>query len=60
MHSHASYIKFGDAGTDEKKVNELNTILDKFYDDNIKDATINFPEFYRGVCEIVEYLPFSN
>lgn len=44
------------AGTDEKKAKELGPIIDKFYENNIKNTSNNFPEFYRGVCEIVEYI----
>jgi hypothetical protein len=48
------YEKF-DAGTDEKKAKELGPIIDEFYDKNIKNSSDDFPKFYRGVCEIVEY-----
>ncbi|XP_004493405.1 uncharacterized protein [Cicer arietinum] len=43
-------------GTDEKKAKELGPIIDKFYENNLKNPSNNFPEFYRGVCEIVEEL----
>ncbi|KAJ1417844.1 hypothetical protein SESBI_16305 [Sesbania bispinosa] len=43
-------------GTDEKKLKELIPIIDKFYESNIKDSSKNFPDFYRGLCEIVEEL----
>lgn len=55
-----SYVNLNfkfDTGTDEKKAKELGPIIDKFYENNLKNPSNNFPEFYRGVCEIVEYLP---
>ncbi|KAL5059204.1 hypothetical protein RYX36_030808 [Vicia faba] len=43
-------------GTDEKKSKELGPIIDEFYEKSIKNVSKDFPEFYRGVCEIVEEL----
>ncbi|XP_058749156.1 uncharacterized protein LOC131622140 [Vicia villosa] len=44
------------SGTDEKKAKELGPIINELYDKNIKNASKDFPDFYRGVCEIVEEL----
>ncbi|XP_027353208.1 uncharacterized protein LOC113863729 [Abrus precatorius] len=42
-------------GTDEKKLKELEQIVEKFYEDYVKEAN-TFVDFYRAVCEIVEEL----
>ncbi|TKY62701.1 UDP-D-xylose:L-fucose alpha-1,3-D-xylosyltransferase MGP4 [Spatholobus suberectus] len=42
-------------GADEKKLKELDPIINELYEDKVKVAK-EFPEFYRAVCEIVEKL----
>jgi len=57
MHIHNLFFWKFDTGADLKEVKELEPIIDEGYEKLVqeKDA-IEFPVFYRAVCEIVEYL----
>ncbi|KAL9331491.1 hypothetical protein ACSQ67_001101 [Phaseolus vulgaris] len=44
-------------GADQKKLKELEPIIDEGYKELFQDkGSMEFPVFYRAVCEIVEYL----